>query len=72
MINNRDNHGNTPLHMASLQGNRNIIKYLLNKYADPEAENNEFFKARQLTKSEEAKTYYEQMIFKKKLKKKFS
>ncbi|CAD8082237.1 unnamed protein product [Paramecium sonneborni] len=62
----KDNHGNTALHLASLNGDQKIIKYLLNKYADPEAENNEFFRARQLTKDIATSIYYDGLIKKKK------
>ncbi|CAD8078721.1 unnamed protein product [Paramecium primaurelia] len=62
----KDNHGNTALHLASLNGEQKIIKFLLNKYADPEAENNEFFRARQLTKDTATQIYYDGLIKKKK------
>ncbi|CAK83449.1 unnamed protein product (macronuclear) [Paramecium tetraurelia] len=62
----KDNHGNTALHLASLNGDQKIIKFLLNKYADPEAENNEFFRARQLTKDTATQIYYDGLIKKKK------
>ncbi|CAD8178610.1 unnamed protein product [Paramecium pentaurelia] len=65
-INVKDNHGNTPLHLASLNGDQNIIKFLLNKFADPEAENNEFFRAKQLTRDFTTQLYYDGLIKKQK------
>ncbi|CAD8095052.1 unnamed protein product [Paramecium sonneborni] len=65
-INVKDNHGNTPLHLASLNGDQKIIKFLLNKYADPEAENNEFFRAKQLTRDFATQLYYDGLIKKQK------
>ncbi|CAK78542.1 unnamed protein product (macronuclear) [Paramecium tetraurelia] len=65
-INVKDNHGNTPLHLASLNGDQNIIKFLLNKFADPEAENFEFFRAKQLTRDLTTQLYYDGLIKKQK------
>lgn len=61
-INCPDFFGNTALHMASLRANEEIVKHLLKNHADTEAENKEFFKARQLTKNQKIMNIYKEYM----------
>lgn len=57
-VNQQDSFGNSALHIASIKAFKDGINILLNKSADMELENNELFKARELTQDSEVTDIY--------------
>lgn len=57
-----DIYGNTPLHWASLKGNKQIVELFLEFGANMELENQEFFKARELSQYDDVLKLYEDKL----------
>ncbi|CAD8128142.1 unnamed protein product [Paramecium sonneborni] len=61
-VNQQDTYGNSPLHVASIKAFQKGINILMEKQANMELENNEVFKARELTQDEKVLELYKEKL----------
>ncbi|CAD8209485.1 unnamed protein product [Paramecium octaurelia] len=61
-VNQQDAYGNSPLHVASIKAFKKGINILMEKQANMELENNEVFKARELTQDEDVLELYKEKL----------